>query len=319
MVMTKLRSDRILQLVRFSFTPQLLLLKFVCFPAWLMAAPVGVEQVEQVVNGWLAMDPEPLGVSLGGQIEQILTFTDSQGIAVYFVVELNPNGFVVISADDSVEPIICFSASDNYSVDDNSPLWAMIGSDVPSRIQQASSASVSQIVILSAVAEAQGKWDMLASYAGGSTMLASVSSVSDLSVQPLVQSTWGQFTVGDYLDGVSCYNYYTPPYEAGNPENYPCGCVATAMAQLMRGHEYPVGAYNWADMPLKPDSGINLLQRQTIGQFCFEIAEVINTIYSPRAISGSQASLAAASGRLRDKIRLFQQRLFGHSFSRDSL
>ncbi len=275
-----------------------------------MAEPVGAGLAEQAVNGWLAISPLPLDAGLGNQIETVRTFSNAQGTAVYYVVELEPSGFVVVSADDTIEPIICFSASGKYSVDDNSPLWEIVGADVPARVQQAasvqdvsgaiqpSSASAEQ----QALFEAREKWDMLTSYSGASTMLMSVSDVSNLWIEPLVQSTWGQFTVGDYSDGVSCYNYYTPPYEAGDANNYPCGCVATAMAQLIRYHEHSAVFYDWANMPLAPDFGINLLERQAIGQFCFYVAEAIDTIYSQGSSGGSQASLAAASGRLRDRF-----------------
>ncbi len=110
----------------------------------------------------------------------------------------------------------------------------------------------------------------------------------------MVQSKWGQTTIGDYIGGTSCYNYFTPPYTAGNSDNYPTGCVATATAQLMRYHEYPVadvntpsftiyvngspqiaslrggdgagGAYLWSDMMLDPTSGpIDPNEREAIG------------------------------------------------------
>ncbi len=54
------------------------------------------------------------------------------------------------------------------------------------------------------------------------------SSISDIRISPLVQSRWSQGTAG----GQNCYNYYIP-------NNWACGCAATAMAQLMRFHQHP--------------------------------------------------------------------------------
>ena len=84
------------------------------------------------------------------------------------------------------------------------------------------------------------------------------------------------------------YNYYTP-------NEYCCGCVATAMAQLMRFHEFPFssvapqtftcyigtgqvatnitmkgGTYAWASMPLVPTSTISDSEREMIGRICFD-------------------------------------------------
>ena len=52
--------------------------------------------------------------------------------------------------------------------------------------------------------------------------------VSDICVAPLVTAIWGQRDACGY----DCYNYYTP-------NKYPCGCLATTLAQLMRLHQYP--------------------------------------------------------------------------------
>ena len=77
---------------------------------------------------------------------------------------------------------------------------------------------------------ARGKWVWLqAVNTVPSPSVSSLPSVSDLRVEPLVLSKWGQ----DY-EGTLCYNYYTP-------YNYPSGCVATAMAQLMCYHTWPTG------------------------------------------------------------------------------
>ena len=118
-------------------------------------------------------------------------------------------------------------------------------------------------------------------------LTGSLASVSDLRVATLVESRWSQSTAAGY----NCYNYYTP-------NNYVCGCVATAMAQLMRYYQYPTtgvgtasfaitiddwpatrslrggdgagGAYNWANMKLVPSTGTTLAQRQAIGAICHD-------------------------------------------------
>ena len=127
-----------------------------------------------------------------------------------------------------------------------------------------------------------------------------------------MKSKWGQHTISYAGDGMTvgedcplpCYNYYTP-------NNYPCGCPATALAQLLRWHEYPTtgigvheftiriggwfdnvpqqtftrggdglgGPYNWDLMPYEPNCNSTEAQRQAIGALCYDAGVSINQIY----------------------------------------
>lgn len=74
--------------------------------------------------------------------------------------------------------------------------------------------------------------------------------MSDVRIAPITQTTWDQGTAGN-MGNTACYNYYTPPYGDGNKNNYWAGCVATAMAQLMRYFQFPtsgVGAAGFSIM-----------------------------------------------------------------------
>lgn len=67
---------------------------------------------------------------------------------------------------------------------------------------------------------------------------------SDVRVSPLLSTVWGQTTAG----GNACFNYYTPgsaypPLIPGAAGNYPAGCVATAMAQVMNFHQWAASQY----------------------------------------------------------------------------
>jgi len=143
--------------------------------------------------------------------------------------------------------------------------------------------------------------------------VGSVSSVLDLRVAPLVQSTWNQGSE----QNVNCYNYYTP-------NNYVDGCVATALGQLMRFWRYPTagigrvtqtiyvngasrsvttrggdgagGAYNWNAMPLSPSTAsYNAAQWQMIGALCYDAGLSVNMDYSS---GGSGAYMYACASAL---------------------
>ncbi|NCC93825.1 MAG: hypothetical protein EOM10_11155, partial [Opitutae bacterium] len=141
------------------------------------------------------------------------------------------------------------------------------------------------------------------------------SSIDDIRVGILLDSRWSQGTaLGQY-----CYNYYTPSH-------YVCGCVATAMAQLMRHFQYPTaaigihtntirvsgssqsattrggdgagGAYNWSQMPYKPSTvPYNESQWAMIGALCYDAGVGARMSYSS---GGSSADLANAADALLD-------------------
>ena len=147
------------------------------------------------------------------------------------------------------------------------------------------------------------------------TLVNQSASVSDVRVSPLIASRWSQ----EAAVWQNCYNYYTP-------HHYPCGCVATAMAQLMRYWRCPAtgigqvtktiaidggyttattrggdgagGAYNWDNMPLQPSSSpYNLAQWQMIGSLCYDAGVCVYMSYSYGASGAGVNSAASAFTR----------------------
>jgi hypothetical protein len=175
--------------------------------------------------------------------------------------------------------------------------------------------------------KAQAKWALLQSY-DGAVEKTGLDSISDVRVAPLVQSEWGQrgtwVLVNTSVVRLPTYNYYTP----GNPPDVPhyrTGCVATAMAQLMRYHEHPTagvgtptfdiivdgidqtaslrggdglgGPYLWGEMIVVPDIRITEAQRQAIGALCYDAGVSIGTYYTE---FGSYSGTDEASDALTD-------------------
>jgi len=288
-----------------SYVPAFLVL-LVLLCAAVRGESVDSMRAQKVVRGWLRVSPEPLGLRLGRELGDVETFSDANGEPLYHVVYVRPSGFVIVAAEDTVEPIIAFCSGDRYDPSQSNPLGALVSGDVPARVKAARALQrasggrqrTQDIERRRAAFErmrprAQSKWSTYAAY-DEMVEVAGVSSVSDVRVAPLLQSEWGQTTVGGYTGGITCYNYYTP-------SNWPCGCVATAMSQLIRYHQYPSsgpsGAYVWGNMPLVPDSGITLTQRQAIGHLCFDAAESVDMTYGQ---FGSFASLHDTTRELRD-------------------
>ena len=178
------------------------------YPVNVCARPMNKGQAAKVVRGWLRADAQPLGMGLGRKIMKVETFSDDKGRPIYYVVYLQPSGFVIVSADDLVEPIIAFVARGSYDPSLNNPLGALVSGDLVNRIAAARSLGTSakpgrqkRAALGNASLKSQDKW---IKFSGSEIEVAGASSISDVWVEPLLQSTWGQTTIGSYAGGTTC-------------------------------------------------------------------------------------------------------------------
>lgn len=285
----------------------------------LWARPTTADEAEKVVAGWLKTNARPLGTALGRQIIKIETFIDDNDQPVYYVVYLQPNGFVIVSADDLVEPIIAFADDGTFEPSLENPLGALVNNDLNGRITTVRNTFSLQMEVPGGP---RSKWRHLISLAEASENgfgLMGLITLSDVRVEPLIKSKWGQ----RYICGKNGYNYYTP-------NNYHCGCTATAMAQLMRYHEHPTGRmkigrinfsikvddeselaytlggngkggpYKWSLMELEPGCSTTLEQRQAIGALCYDAAVAAQTGFSENS---SASNLHDARDALRNTFK----------------
>ncbi len=272
--------------------------------------------------GWLKTDARPLDVTLDPQIAKVESFGDETGELIYHIVYLQPCGFVIVAADDLVEPIIGFADDGIYDPSPANPLGALVNNDLKGRVAAARALERQKVRLEdTAFTRHHKKWERFANFAQtseGELSLMGLSSLSDVRVAPLVQSKWSQGSVC----GSTCYNYYTP-------DNYYCGCVATTMAQLMWYHRYPVngigvqefwvrkndgewfaaytrggdasgGPYKWNNMVDVPNCSTTLAQREAIGAICYDAAISVNTNFTS---TGSDADTHKAKDTL---INTFQ-------------
>jgi len=283
---------------RTVLTAVLVLLQFCCCSLW--ARSTTSHQAEKVVAGWLKADAQPLGTALGQRVANVETFTNDEGQPVYYIVYLQPSGFVIVPADDLVEPIIGFADDGTFDPSLDNPLGALVTNDLNGRIEAARDVQRPQTTdAIETAFESQAKWQQLESLADR-PLATGLPSISDVRVAPLVQSKWSQAEV---CSG-NCYNYYTP-------NNYVCGCVATAMAQLIRYHRHPAtgigvygftirvddveqtaytrggngsgGPYEWDLMMLDPNCSITAAQCRAIGALCYDAGVTVNTSYTRTA------------------------------------
>jgi len=284
--------------------------------AW--ARPTTEAEAQRSVTGWLALDPRPLKVRMGANPTRVKAFKDSAGNIDYFVVSLDAGGFAVVAGDDLVEPIIAFAPQGTFDPTPQNPLYALLNQDLPGRLAEVrqkedqARAQKRQFIPRGLHRQARSKWVRLqAADTVSPPAVFGLSSVSNLRVEPLVQTKWNQGYAGITAP---CYNYYTC-YYSPDLTYYPSGCLATAMAQLMYFHAWPQGPvdsaqtftirvnsqprpawllgndghgapYDWGSMVWAPNDNTPDIQRQAIGALTHDAGVAVGMNY---ALSGSAA------------------------------
>ena len=284
------------------------------------AATVSVDTVKLAAGSW-ALSNASLGVPHGKAVSGAAPY-NVDGSVGFYAVSLEGGGTVFLAADDEIGPVIGFTSSSEPDLTEGSPLRILLEKDIAARRGilaisspasnpklTASSGSASASIASASSTNAKALWSALAPVLSVSSnpklTMASATprdtgAISDMRVEPLVESQWSQQTAG----GEYCYNYYTPDHD-------PCGCTATAAAQIMRYFQYPdhvldpitrkcsvndittnltsVGdsrSYDWASMKLIPKNGATDTEREAIGRLTYDVGVAL---YSDYTSSGTGA------------------------------
>lgn len=278
------------------------------------AAEISLVQAETAAGNWLVRNRHPLNADIGTVPTGGTTYRDAAGTALFHVVKIMGGGFIVTSADDAISPIVAISESDDLAEDADNGLWVLLNKDMANRqLALSVDRTTTSSLLLAAAAVAtpsegspEAEWAKLLDESSFSIL--GLSSITDVRVSPLVKSTWDQAAWDQATVPNSSkytYNYYTP-------NHYVCGCVATAMSQLMRYHQFPTasrsvvtktcyvsdvatslstkaGTYAWSNMPLTPTSSITDTQREAIGRLTYDAGVSVRMQYDTTANGGSGA------------------------------
>jgi hypothetical protein len=140
--------------------------------------------------------------------------TQPQDEPMFYVFAMNGNeGFIIVAGDDVAKPILGYSGDGMY--DENNPNLVYWMETLSQEIAGAIESGTSQDEQIKAAWEAFDKDNGIAAQSPGDY------------VEPLMKTKWNQDTP---------YNYYCPAISGVRTVT---GCVATAMAQIMKYHEYP--------------------------------------------------------------------------------
>ncbi len=195
----------------------------------LMAERVSREDASLVANHFMnvAAPSSADGVNrIAPAKRMVLKQTSAQTENQYYVYENeNGEGWVIISANDAVRPILAYSETGHFPIENmpsNLRKWMGKYDSFISRIETDN---------VEASEETQALWDELRQ----DIRRAQAAVV----VGPLIKTKWDQDTP---------FNHFCPGY--GSNKAY-TGCVATAMAQVMKYWEWPInGTGNHSYKPL---------------------------------------------------------------------
>lgn len=216
------------------------------------------------------------------EIEKVLTIPDKDGNPSYYIVNYKENGFIMISADNRTNPIRAYSLTEKFPMESDKIPSGLVGwlaetSDMITQIRVLDKEQTKLVAFSWDSCEMQrtigiDSNDDCGGNGGGCENQYNT-------VGPLITTEWGQW------DG---YNNLSE--NAGDCPNRPnkrppSGCVATAMAQIMKFHESPSN-YNWDNMP-------NTSGTMETARLMRDIGEKVNMEYS---CEGSGAHMSDIPG-----------------------
>ncbi len=262
------------------------------------AAIVDITSAKHVgLNYWYAYSPVKEKNINDIQIKQTYIVNENSE-PVYYVFNIAGGGFVIVSAEDAVMPILGYSYEGEFLIDNQPEVIAEWMSNYTKQILSAKQKNIKP------TDEINQNWQH---YYNNNVKLNNPK--SDVKgVLPLIKTKWDQ--------GLN-YNFHCPPHPAGPGGKCYAGCTATAMAQVMKYWNYPehgygsnsyyhpyygtislnfsTQQYDWAQMT----NIINSASRESISTLIYNCGVSVNMYYTP---NGSSSSTSYAKDALRNNF-----------------
>ena len=140
-----------------------------------------------------------------------------------FIFNFEDDGFVIVSADKNIEPILAYSTTGSFLMDGLNPaaeMWINVYAEGISNAVESKAVPASDIL---------NSWD------AAEKGLFSTKVQKEAIVEPLLTSKWNQ----DRYYNTLCPDADMPNWMASYDDHVPNGCVAVAMGQIMYYHRYP--------------------------------------------------------------------------------
>jgi hypothetical protein len=291
---------------------------------------VSPQEASRVALAWMSSAPDFLGrdgtsgFSPAKDIVDVRDQNDTETIA--YVMVLEPRGFIVVSPSFALNPIIAFSSDSNFDRSDTPEniLLSLLRNDIPERLAAVRRSTPN----VKALEKYNALWRFYLEKVDESLSVTKVGGGSttgyDVSHGPFLNSVWGQ---GKDPYGKAVFNYYTPPGTAGSSSNYPSGCVATALGQILNYYEWPLSGtgthsylwnngadtartltadyeatfYDWSNVLDNYNiAGTTSTQRKAAGLVTYHAGVAVNMNYSS---NGSSAGLSIVEDALENYFR----------------
>lgn len=251
------------------------------------AGPVDAERAREIAtsfwnsNSTLRTSGELQLLPEAGMARAASRNTTATNDAQYYIFSTtDKRGFVIISGEDQLTPLVGYS--DNCNIDDMPPALAEWLGEYSSYVDE----------VRAGIAE-----PVLRSTAATGTAIA-----------PMLKTSWNQSAP---------YNNFCPKINGQTP---PTGCTATAMAQIMKFHEWPASpkraiswnnnitgatetiditknVYDWSNMLPHYRNGYTQEQADAVAQLMVDVGKAIQSNY---ALAGTGSSEVYASKALVD-------------------
>ncbi len=215
-------------------------------------------------------------------------FNDNAGQRDFYVIRLQPHGFIIMTTEKKLTPVIAYSAESDFV--GHFTTISMVRQDIENRKKLADE-------VESYRSGNSSEWDALLSDAD----IKGVEQTEEDSIYYFPTPEWGQ----GYVGGYAVFNYYTP-------NHWSSGCVATAMAEVLAYYSWPYGGqgshcyyeddagticgdfastyYNWPDiLESYYDTASTTVQRAAAGLLCYHCGIGVEMDYES---SGSTAETA---------------------------
>ena len=177
-------------------------------------------------------------------VKSVTEVPDNNGSTSYYIINYKDGGFVIISADNRVSPILAFSESGKFSLDFEKQYpgglvdWLIDTKDFIKKVRDSNSEQTKRVAHAWQPSEIRYTINPNIERGFDTDSCIEVKAV----VKPLLKTTWGEGSgYNDLVPKTDCDNF------TGN-NRAPAGSVATAMAQIMKYYQFP-NTYNWDSMP----------------------------------------------------------------------
>jgi len=277
-----------------------LLFIFALLPATLLAAPVSKERAIAIGEKFFSKSIE--AHRLAGKKTHFVAqqqpnmkkvrHNSGKNYAPYYIFNNEGGGFVIVAGDDCATPILGYSTEG--SIDPK---------NLPIQLEELLNAYAEEIQLAvdnndQAIDSVHVLWEAY-NRAPQSQNATSV-------VNALIATTWNQYP----LYNNKCPSDQSLSYFGGHPTT---GCVATAMAQIMKYWEYPTQGignhsyksqrygtlsanfanttYDWSNMPLKLTSSSSTIQINAVATLMYHCGVAVEMEYNRKGDGSSSAQI----------------------------